>query len=119
MSYERVSSRSETGEEGRQLSVASGFGASPGLMRRMLAAQDRERQQLLDEMAKVRGLVPLLMKPRNGDRWTVTERLTLRDQLRALAHISPYLVVLALPGSFVVLPLLAWWLDRRRQTRND
>ena len=99
--------------------MASGFRLSPGLIRRMLAAQDRERQQLLAEMAKVRGLVPLLMKPRNGDRWTVAERVTLRDQLRALAHISPYLVVLALPGSFALLPLLAWWLDRRRQNRND
>ena len=85
----------------------------------MLAAQGRERQQLLDEMAKVRGLVPLLMKPRNGERWTVAERLTLRAQLRALAHLSPYLVLLALPGSFVVLPLLAWWLDRRRQSRGE
>jgi len=29
--------------------------------------------------------------------------------------VSPYLVVMVMPGSFVVLPALAWWLDRRRQ----
>jgi uncharacterized Tic20 family protein len=38
--------------------------------------------------------------------------------VRALAHLSPYLVVLVLPGSFIALPVLAWWLDRRRQNRD-
>jgi hypothetical protein len=84
----------------------------------MLAAQDRERKQLLNEMVKVRGLMPLLMKPRNGERWTSIERAALQEQLRALAYLSPYLVVMVLPGSFVVLPVLAWWLDRRRQNRD-
>lgn len=91
---------------------------SLGPMQKLLAAQDRERQQLLVEMAKVRGLLPLLMKPRNGKRWTVAERVTLQHQMRALVHLSPYLLVLLLPGSFVVLPLLAWWLDRRRRKRD-
>jgi uncharacterized Tic20 family protein len=40
-------------------------------------------------------------------------------QLRAAAHLSPYLAVLILPGSFLLLPLLAWWLDRRRHRRDD
>ncbi|HLA35753.1 MAG TPA: hypothetical protein VJ001_12890 [Rhodocyclaceae bacterium] len=57
------------------------------------------------------------MKPRNGQRWSPTERAALHGQLRALAHISPYLIVLLLPGSFAALPVLAWWLDRRRQNR--
>ena len=61
--------------------------------------------------------MPLLMKRRNGDRWTVAERQDLYGQLRALSHLSPYLVVLALPGSFLMLPALAWWLDRRRGLR--
>ena len=84
----------------------------------MLAAQNRERQQLLVEMVKVRGLMPLLMKSRNGERWSASERAVLHGQLRALAHLSPYLVLIALPGSFVALPVLAWWLDRRRQNRG-
>jgi hypothetical protein len=87
-------------------------------MGKILAAQNRERQQLLGEMTKVRGLVPLLMKPRNGAKWTAAERAALQDQLRALAHLSPYLVIMVLPGSFVALPVLAWWLDRRRYDRR-
>ncbi len=90
----------------------------PGFVEKMLAAQNRERQQLLAEMVKVRGLMPLLMKSRNGQRWSPAERAALQEQLRALASLSPYLVVLVLPGSFVALPVLAWWLDRRRQARS-
>jgi len=91
---------------------------SPGLRKKMLAAHSRERKELSAEIVKVRGLMPLLMKPRNGERWTGDERAALQDQLRALAHLSPYLMLLLLPGSFVALPLLAWWLDRRRQRRD-
>ena len=83
-----------------------------------LDAQRRERDVLLAEMRQVRGLVPLLMKSRNGGRWTVDERHQLMAHMRALAHVSPYVVVLVLPGSFVALPALAWWLDRRRQLRG-
>jgi hypothetical protein len=90
---------------------------SPSLMQKMLAAQNRERKQLLAELVKVRGLMPLLMKTRNAGRRTAAERAVLQEQLRALRHLSPYLVVMALPGSFVALPVLAWWLDRRRQNR--
>ncbi|MDP2751697.1 MAG: hypothetical protein Q8O31_03720 [Rhodocyclaceae bacterium] len=54
------------------------------------------------------------MKRRNGVRWTRDDRALLHDQMRALAHLSPYLVILILPGSFAMMPLLAWWLDRRR-----
>lgn len=90
----------------------------PALLDHMLAAQKRERDIVLAETGKIRGLMPLLMKRRNGGHWTHEERETLNEQLRALAHLSPYLVVLALPGSFVVLPILAWWLDRRRGRRG-
>lgn len=84
----------------------------------MIEAQQREREQITGEILKVRGLMPLLMKRRNGGRWTVDERHELIEQLNALAHLSPYLVMLALPGSFLALPLLAWWLDRRRLQRR-
>ncbi len=91
---------------------------SPPIVRDMLEAQQRERQQITRELAKVRGLMPLLMKRRNGGRWTVDERHELIEQLHAMAHLSPYLVVLAMPGSVLFLPALAWWLDRRRQNRD-
>lgn len=89
------------------------FGLGP-----MLEAQRRERDLLVREFAQVRGLMPLLMKHRNGGRWTREERQELNEQLNALAHLSPYLVVLAMPGSFMIMPVLAWWLDRRRIQRT-
>ncbi|MCX8017600.1 MAG: hypothetical protein N2690_06870 [Rhodocyclaceae bacterium] len=88
------------------------------IVRSFIEAQQRERQHLTAELAKVKGLMPLLMKRRNGGRWSVAERHQLIEQLHALAHLSPYLVILALPGSFLLLPVLAWWLDRRRDRRG-
>lgn len=89
------------------------------MMRKMLAAQERERKQIVAQAIRVRGLMPLLMKPRNGMRWSRAERAELQEQLRALRRLSPYLLVLALPGSFLMLPMLAWWLDRRRGLRKE
>ena len=74
----------------------------------------RERRHLLNEILQIRGLMPLLMKQRNKGRWSIDDRVELRLHLRRLSDLSPYLVVLAMPGSFVLLPALAWWLDRRR-----
>ncbi len=79
----------------------------------------REKEYLLGEIRKINGLMPLLMKPRNGERWTPEEREELRMRLRSLSNISSYLVVLALPASFLILPALAWWLDRRRNRRGS
>ena len=76
---------------------------------------EREKRHLLSEILQVRGLMPLLMKQRNKGRWTAEDRAELRAHLQRLSDLSPYLVVLALPGSFALLPALAWWLDRRRQ----
>ena len=86
---------------------------------RLLAAQARERDRLSEHLHDARGIMPLLMKRRNGGRWQPEERAVLHRQLKALRHLSPYLLVLALPGSVVALPLLAWWLDRRQALRPD
>lgn len=88
------------------------------LLDHLRAAQHRERQQLTAELAKIKDLMPLLMKRRNGSEWTSAERRQLIEQLDALAHLSPYLLILALPGSVLLLPVLAWWLDRRRYQRS-
>jgi len=63
--------------------------------------------------------MPLLMKQRNGVRWTAEERMQLAHHLRHLTDLSPYLVVFLAPGSFILLPVVAWWLDRRRLKRRD
>jgi hypothetical protein len=78
----------------------------------------REKKHLLAEILQVRGLMPLLMKQRNKGKWTSEDLAELRAHLRRLSNLSPYLVVLALPGSFVMLPALAWWLDRRRNNKR-
>lgn len=90
----------------------------PKALRAILALADRERRFILAEVVQVKGLMPLLMKPRNKQRWTAEDRAQLRAHLKRLSKISPYLVVLVMPGGFVILPALAWWLDRRRGRRG-
>ena len=70
--------------------------------------------QFFSEISEVRGLIPLLIRSRNSRCWSPEERAALTMHLQRLTNISPYLLVLALPGSFVLLPALAWWLARRR-----
>jgi len=79
---------------------------------RVLSA--RERQRLLGELSQVRGLMPLLMKQRNRQKWTREDKAQLVVHLKRLSSLSPYLVVLIMPGGLLALPALAWWLDRRR-----
>lgn len=103
-------------EEGQR--IAASRQPRPTLVRTVLDAQQREKAFVLQEVLKVRGLMPLLMKQRNGLRWTAAERRELIGTMRALSNLSPYLFTLALPGSVLILPLLAWWLDRRRGQRG-
>jgi hypothetical protein len=83
----------------------------------MYTIQNRERKQLLEEATQMRELMPLLMKQRNGYRWTKDDRTRIRVQLRRLSRMSPYLIPLLMPGGFLVLPILSWWMDRRRLKR--
>jgi len=87
--------------------------------RHALALTVRERDRLITEIAQVRGLMPLLMKSRNGEKWSSADKAELRLHFRRLCTISPYLVLAVVPGSFVALPILAWWLDRRRNRIAD
>lgn len=87
----------------------------PVIVRTVLDMMDRERKYVLGEVVQITGLMPLLMKPRNKQKWTVEDKRQIVDHLRRLSAVSPYLAVMVMPGSFVVLPALAWWLDRRRQ----
>jgi hypothetical protein len=84
----------------------------------MWQLQHRERTRLWTEMAQARGLMQLLMKQRNGYRWSDSDRREIRRQLRQLASLSPYMLLFVSPGGFFALPVLAWWLDRRRQKRD-
>lgn len=89
-----------------------------GFVTRLVTSQKRQARDLVTEMARMRGLMPLLMKHRNGGTWSPEEKAELLMQLRILSRVSPTLLLLLLPGSAVLLPVYAWWLDRRRQPRK-
>ena len=87
----------------------------PIIVRTVMEMMDRERKYVLGEVVQITGLMPLLMKPRNHQNWTPEDKRQIVNHLRRLSMVSPYLAVMVMPGSFIVLPALAWWLDRRRQ----
>lgn len=89
-----------------------------GLAVHFLGALVRERQRIRTTIILTEGMMSLLMKARNGQRWTAEDRKHLLAYLRRLSTVSPYLMVLALPGSYVLLPVVAWWLDRRHEKRK-
>ena len=82
-----------------------------------LAGNSREKLRLRDELALMKGAWPLLMKQRNGGKWTPEEKSQLKAMIRSASSVSPYLFIWALPGSVVMLPFLAWYLDRQRKSR--
>jgi hypothetical protein len=88
-----------------------------GLFVQMQGVITRERDRLRTEIMRVPGLMLLLMKQRNGEPWTWEDVTELRMYLRGVSAIIPYVFMVVLPGSYVLLPLLAWWLDRRQQQR--
>lgn len=93
--------------------------ALPAWWRQMVSSQSLEARRILTELMATRGMMPLLMKARNGERWAPAEKEELLTHLRRMAHLSPYLIALLLPGSVLLLPIYAWWLDRRRLRRGD
>ena len=92
--------------------------ADDGLLTRLVTTQKRQARYRASDVVRMRGLMPLLMKHRNGGSWTAEERAELLMQLRILSRVSPTLLLLLLPGSALLLPVYAWWLDRRREARN-
>ena len=87
------------------------------LLRELLASVQREKKYMLAEMGKVTGLLAMLMKPRNRQKWAHEDKLELMDHLKRLSHLSPYIASVFVPGGFVMLPAFVWWLDRRRSRR--
>lgn len=92
--------------------------ANGSVVSRMMASQKRYSRAFVADMLSIRGLMPLLMKHRNGGTWSPQEKVELLSQLRTLSRVSPYLLLLLLPGSALLLPVYAWWLDQRRTRRS-
>lgn len=97
---------------------AGSGGGNGSLLTAVRDLRRREQGRLYAELRQVPGLFALLMKPRNGVPWSIEERSVLRVQLRGLSHLGLYATFLAVPGTSFVLPLLAWWLDRRDRQRT-
>ena len=82
-----------------------------------LAGNSREKRRLSDELLSMKGAWPLLMKQRNGGTWTPDDKVRLKAMVRSASSVSPYLFIWAIPGSVILLPFLAWFLDRQRKKR--
>lgn len=102
----------------KTVSYQSRLQRAPQWFHSFLASNSREKNRLRHELGKIKGAIPLLMKPRNGVRWTAQDRQDLQQMLRAASAVYPYLIIWALPGSIVLLPFLAWHLDARRKDRE-
>ncbi len=85
----------------------------------MRSMHQTQRLYIHNELSHARGPLPILMKRRNGGQWSEEERELLLRDLRAVSNLSPYLIPILMPGGVLMLPLFAWWLDRRRNGRAD
>jgi len=83
-----------------------------------LAGNHREQRRFRDELASMKGAWPLLMKQRRGGTWTAEDKDQLKGMVRSASSVSPYLFIWAIPGSMLLLPFLAWYLDTRRKQRT-
>ncbi|HET6514808.1 MAG TPA: hypothetical protein VFG09_06565 [Thermodesulfovibrionales bacterium] len=80
----------------------------------------KNRELIWKEAEKMQGFMALLMKPRNtGAGWTEDEKKSLKAHLKHLSAFLPALVIFLLPGGFLLLPLLAIALDRRKKKRHE
>lgn len=75
------------------------------------------RQMTLDEVAHVQGFMRLLMKERNGAAWSNSDKAAILSHLRHFGRSLPYLVLFTFPGGTLMLPGLAWFLDRRKKRK--
>lgn len=83
-----------------------------------LAGNSREKSRLKREMATLKGSVVWLVQQRRQGCWDAQERAHLREVMRTASSVSPYLVIWVVPGSMLLLPFLAWFLDRQRKRRQ-
>lgn len=83
-----------------------------------LAGNSREKTRFKRDIATIRGSVVWLARQRRQGQWTAREREHLREVMRTASSVSPYLLIWVVPGSMLLLPFLAWFIDHRRTRRN-
>ena len=78
------------------------------------------RAVALQEVLEIRGLMRLLMKPRNNEAtWTAAEKAELIGHLKEISRTLPMVALFCLPGGSLLLPIFATLLDRRRTRRVE
>jgi len=78
----------------------------------------KNKELILTEAQQFQGFLHLLFKQRNTDlKWTKEERQQIKNYLKRLSLYVPILIVFALPGGSLMLPVLAEILDRRKTRR--
>ena len=98
--------------------VNGAFSSIRHAFKRSRMLYEREKIRIRAEIAQVPGLMTLLMKPRNGQKWSKADHADLRTQIRRLSRLGLYFATAVIPGTTLTLPLLAWWLDRREGKRG-
>ena len=99
----------------RQQRIGHRTQRTPEWLGSFLAGNSREKNRFKREMATIRGSVVWLVRQRRQGQWTAHERAHLRDMMRTASSVSPYLVIWVVPGSLLLLPFLAWFIDYRRK----
>jgi hypothetical protein len=78
------------------------------------------RAAALREVLEIRGLMRLLMKPRNtAATWTAAEKAEIIGHLKEISRTLPMLALFCLPGGSLLLPIFVSFLDRRRTRRIE
>jgi hypothetical protein len=91
-----------------------------GMFTDMVRSQIRNNADLImNEARHIEGFMRLLMKQRNtGQKWTLRERMKLKEYIRRLVGYIPVLCIFLLPGGFFLIPILAEIMDRRKRFRG-
>ncbi len=78
------------------------------------------RELIYSQRTDRTNFMSLLMKQRNQKgKWTKEERNEMLMQIKLLSSSVPYLIILNSPFGFLLLPLLANVLDRRKAIRTN
>ena len=91
---------------------------TPEWLGAFLAGNSREKNRFKREMATIRGSVVWLVRQRRLGRWNPEDRAHLRQVMRSASSVSPYLIIWVVPGSMLLLPFMAWFIDMRRKGRQ-
>jgi hypothetical protein len=78
----------------------------------------KNKDLIFSEAQRFQGFLNLFFKPRNTDaEWTKEEKEQVKKYLKRLSLYVPILIIFALPGGSLLLPILAEVLDRRKGRR--